>query len=139
VETLRRELLNYEKGDPVQPGAVAFASDVASEIRSLLAANRTVDHIIVKGFADGLKNTGVDYVPALIPAECRRDLKSGSLNDEQLAFMRGCVVLVLIKERVGRPLAGGVLWKSDLYDEPDGGSSGYIYRKVAVEVVLSRR
>ena len=136
---MRRELSGYEKGDPVHLSVVAFASNVAAEIKSLLLAKRTIDHILVKGFSDGIPNKGVTYIPALIPDKCREGLKTELLNDEQLAFMRGCVVLALIKDRVGQPVAGGVLWKSDLYDEKDGGLSGYAYRKVVVEVVLSRR
>ena len=118
---------------------MAFANSVAADIKSLILANRRVDQILVKGFADGIPNDGVSYIPEVIPSRCRKDLDSDVLNDEQLAFMRGCVVLELIKERVGEPLSGGALWKTDMHDEKDGGASGYAYRKVVVEVRLSRR
>lgn len=137
---MRRELRDFEEGAPLHPGAVAFAQDVAAQLKGLLVAGRSIDRIVVTGFADGIPNPGVAFSGELVPARCRRGLTGPLLNDHELAFMRGCVVLQLIQELAGQPLAGGVRWQPPLsYDEPDGGDAGYAFRKVVVEVFLSRR
>jgi len=127
----------FDEGNPVHPGANEFATDVAQEI-AFFTRNRRIDRVEVIGFADGIPNPGVPYTIELVPDQCKKIVNSTSLNDEQLAFLRGCMISFLIAQRFEEPLAGGVSWENNQFDEPDGGLTGPAYRKVVVNIYFSR-
>lgn len=133
----RRVLYGFDEGNPVHPGANEFATHVAQEIAFFIRTQR-IERVEVIGFADGIPNPGVPYTIELVPDQCRSTVNSASLNDEQLAFLRGCMISFLIAQRIEQPLAGGVSWKNNQFDEPDGGLIGPAYRKVVVNIYFSR-
>jgi hypothetical protein len=139
AKPFQRELSGFGIGDPTHANAVYFANRTAAEITALSNSGLAIDRIVVIGYADGIPNDGVAFVPELLPPRCRTITSLSDINDSELAFLRGCVVAELLFSRVSRPFAGGVPLQTDRFDEPDGGASGPTHRRVVVEVYFSQR
>jgi hypothetical protein len=115
-----------------------FSETLTGEVKSLVAAGRRIDKIIVTGFADGIPNRGLNYNLNLLPSNCQKGITL-PLDDSELALIRGCVVLEQMSQMVGSLYTGGISWRKDEFDEPDGGRKGNAFRKVRVEIFLRKQ
>lgn len=135
---LRRELHSYDVGSTTHPRARSFCKSTAGDARIRASNGQTIQSIFVRGFADGIPNSGVPYDMAAAPLPCRGGL-SVPLRDRDLAALRGCIVMQCLLSELDDPaVAGGAVWRSDAYDEPDGGDNSGRLRKVSIEIQFWR-
>lgn len=135
--TVTEELTAYPIGRYVQTGIPAFCHRVASQIESREAQGWSIDRVVVRGYADGIHNSGVAVDTNHLPASCRTG-HYPKADDVELARLRACVVLDALRQLASLNRPAAVTWATDEYDEPDGGRIGDSYRKVVVEVELRR-
>lgn len=134
--SLKRELTGYIAGRFTHSEGLLFCRNIAEEVRSLISSGRRINTILVKGFADGIPNGGLSYNRALLPTQCQPEVNVSTLNDTQLAHLRGCIILNTLSGMIEPKYAGGIVaWRTDQYDEPDYGLRGGAYRKVSVEIL----
>lgn len=134
-----RQLIGYGEGRYIHSNASLFTNNVAAEIRSLQHQGLTLTRMVVRGFADGLRNQGVRYAITAVPFRCRPGIEGQNLLfDRDLAFLRACLIWDDISSNLGESTRGQPAWLRDIYDIPDGGPSGPAFRKTVVEFVVSR-
>jgi hypothetical protein len=135
---MQRELDGYQVGQPAHADAITFCQTVSKEIKSLVGSGRKIEKILVTGFADGIPNKGINYDLSRLPSNCEKGIKS-PVDDPELALLRGCVVLEQLSEMLEPIFAGGISWRKDKYDEPDGGHQGSAFRKVRIEIFMRKK
>lgn len=133
---IQRELIGYGVGELTHPKSLAFCNNLAREIKTLTDSGRRIELIIVRGYADGIRNNGLKYNLGLLPIKCQELVTPGLVDDPKLAFLRGCIIWNLLSGMIDSTQAGGIAWEKQQYDEPTGGLKGDLYRKVTVEVTL---
>jgi hypothetical protein len=134
-----RELSGYERSQSKSPASFQFATEVSRQIESLMAVGREIDEILITGFADGIPNSGIKQKGLLIPEACKQGI-DGDIDDSELAYLRGCIVWNEIANLL-EPKYSAIIstLRKDAYDEPDGGKSGYPYRKVLIKITLKEK
>jgi hypothetical protein len=138
---LVRELTSYRSGYFLHPDVLRFCEGVLQEIYDLNQNGKRIELIIITGQADGQRNAGILKGREAIPQKCRNIAMNQTINDSELAGLRGCVVWDLLSSTLdGQKTLTGFGWKPDqITDIPDGGPSGTRYRKVTVEVIWNER
>jgi hypothetical protein len=130
-----QELQGYAVGAATHRDGLLFSERLAGEIKTQIASGRTVRRIVVTGFADGIHNSGLSCDLMKLPVRCQAGI-SVPLDDDELALLRGCVILDQISNALGSQSGGGISWKGDEEDVPDGGNQGNPYRKTKVDVYM---
>ena len=132
------ELHGYGRGSATHKQDNLFCEKLAGEIKARIASGRRIEKIVVTGFADGIVNHGLQDGFGTVPVDCLEGV-SVPIDDHELALLRGCTILRKLSAKIALPTAGGISWKSEEHDEPDGGYEGEPYRKARVDVYLLRR
>jgi hypothetical protein len=133
---LVRELRAYKSGYFLHPEALKFSELLSQEIITLNQTGHKVELIVITGQADGGRNNGVPKGREAIPDSCAHIAQNSTINDEELAKLRGCAMWVALSGVLaGKALAGFGWDPSPIRDIEDGGPSGPPYRKVVVEVI----
>lgn len=131
------ELPGYRAGEYVHSGTLALCRRVSNEIRARDRHGWRIDRVVVRGYADGLQNPGIPVDLATLPRRCQFD-KISFADDVALARLRACLVLDALTAVSPTRYPAGVKWSTDQYDEPDGGPDGPRFRKVKIEVMLTK-
>jgi hypothetical protein len=130
---------SYQSGRFLRPGLMSFCRALSQEISGLSSAGHKV-RVIVTGHADGEVNPGVSKEHERPTAKCSQVAQGETINDTELARLRGCIVwdlLTVMLDEQGIVLFGGDTRGPEdikVEDIADGGDSGNLYRKVVVEV-----
>lgn len=133
---LVRELPAYKSGFFLNPEALRFCELLAQEIDTLNQGGHKVELIIITGYADGERNMGVPKGRETIPDKCQKIAPNPTINDKELAGLRGCATWDLLAGILEGKAQSGFGWQPDsIRDIEDGGPSGDPYRKVVVEVI----
>ena len=134
---LVRELTSYRSGYFLHPDVLKFCESVLQEIYTLSHNGKRIELIIIAGQADGIINPGIRKGREKIPQKCEKMALNQTINDTELAALRGCVVWDLLSSMLdGQKTLTGFGWKpNQINDIPDGGPSGDRYRKISVEVI----
>jgi hypothetical protein len=130
-----QELQGYGVGVATHRDGPVFSERLAGEIRAQIGNGRRISRIIVTGFADGIPNSGLNYDLTTLPIRCQAGI-SVPVDDGELALLRGCIILDQISHALGPQYSGGISWKGDEKDEPDGGEQGDKYRKAKVDIYM---
>ena len=130
-----QELQGYDVGAVGHRDGLSFSRLLADEIEAQISSGRRVSRIIVTGFADGIPNDGLILDLNEFPAKCQVGIIV-PIDDEELALLRGCIILDQISTVLGAQYAGGISWKGDEEDEEDGGNQGKPYRKTKVDIFM---
>lgn len=139
-KTIIKELFGYDKGYLTHPESFSFCKELATKIQDLVNSGCEIKLVVVKGFADGIPNRGLKYDIAKLPKECKENRDFETIDDTELAFLRGCLIWNLLSGLLEESVGSGIIaaWgKNEYYDEPDGGQIGYKYRKVSLEIIYN--
>ncbi len=134
---LVRELPAYKSGYFLHPETVKFCELLTQEIDALNQTGHKIELIVITGYADGERNRGVLKGREPIPDRCQKIAPNPTINDKELAGLRGCSIWDLLSGLLeGKKAQSGFGWRPDsIQDIEDGGLSGDPYRKVVVEVI----
>jgi hypothetical protein len=134
---LVHELTSYRSGYFLHDDILKFCHDLIEDIYSISHNGKRVKLIVITGQADGQRNRGIPKGREKIPERCQNIAPSQTIDDAQLAALRGCVLWDFLSSILeDQKTVTGFGWKPDeIKDIPDGGSSGNPYRKVTVEVI----
>jgi hypothetical protein len=130
-----QELQGYDIGAVIHRDGPSFSRLLADEIEAQIASGRRISRIVVTGFADGIPNGGLTLDLDEFPVRCQAGITT-PVNDEELALLRGCIILDQVSTAMDDQYAGGISWKGDKEDERDGGNQGNPYRKVKIDIFM---
>lgn len=135
-------LPNYLPGAYNHVEVQNFCHKIIVAIDGIKQKNRIIN-ITVKGYADGLINRGVIISKSEVHGECQKFISSLSgLEDTELATLRACQIEGIIKDQLlarGETFTTFLRFNNENYDEPDGGNSGGLFRKVEITITHSKK